>query len=102
MTTQAALERRPRARSRRPWPETWVAAAFVAPAALVVLLIVIIPLARAAWMSLFDIVLTHPGDEPFVGLGNYIDQLTNWSSRSASDLRSLWTSRSAAAGSSAR
>jgi len=54
-----------------------VAAAFIAPAALVILLVVVVPLARAAWMSLFDITLIRPGDEPFVGLGNYIDQLTN-------------------------
>jgi multiple sugar transport system permease protein/N,N'-diacetylchitobiose transport system permease protein len=54
-----------------------VAAAFIAPAALVVLLVVVVPLARAAWMSLFDISLVRPGDEPFVGLGNYIGQLTS-------------------------
>ena len=61
----------------RPWPESWVAAAFIAPAALVILLVVLVPLARAAWMSLFDISLIRPGEEPFVGLGNYIDQLTD-------------------------
>jgi len=66
-----------RGRSRRPWPETWVAAAFVAPAALVVVLVVVIPLGRALWMSLFDIQLTRPGVEPFVGLANYLDQLTS-------------------------
>lgn len=77
MATQAALARAPRTRSKRPWPETWVAAAFVAPAALVILLIVIVPLGRALWMSLFHIVLTRPGIEPFVGLDNYIEQLTN-------------------------
>jgi multiple sugar transport system permease protein/N,N'-diacetylchitobiose transport system permease protein len=55
----------------------WVAAAFVAPAALVILLVVVVPLIRAAWMSLFDIQLTSPGVEPFVGLQNYIDQLTS-------------------------
>jgi len=54
-----------------------VAAAFVAPAALVIVLIVIIPLGRALWMSLFDIRLTRPGVEPFVGLGNYLEQLTS-------------------------
>jgi len=54
-----------------------VAAAFVAPAALVIILIVIIPLGRALWMSLFDIRLTRPGVEPFVGLGNYLEQLTS-------------------------
>jgi ABC-type sugar transport system permease subunit len=54
-----------------------VAAAFVAPAALVIVLIVIVPLGRALWMSLFDIRLTRPGVEPFVGLGNYLEQLTS-------------------------
>jgi ABC-type sugar transport system permease subunit len=54
-----------------------VAAAFVAPAALVIILIVLIPLGRALWMSLFDIRLTRPGVEPFVGLGNYLEQLTS-------------------------
>ncbi|HEX7473164.1 MAG TPA: sugar ABC transporter permease [Candidatus Limnocylindrales bacterium] len=54
-----------------------MAAAFVAPAALVVLLIVIVPLGRALWMSLFHIVLTRPGVEPFIGLDNYIEQLTS-------------------------
>ena len=73
----AVLARARSARSERPWPETWVAAAFVAPAALVILLIVVVPLGRALWMSLFDIQLTRPGVEPFVGLGNYIDQLTS-------------------------
>jgi ABC-type sugar transport system permease subunit len=77
MATEAVLAPAPRARSRRPWPETWVAAAFVAPAALVVLLIVVVPLGRALWMSLFHIVLTRPGVEPFVGLDNYVEQLTS-------------------------
>jgi len=70
------LRRAPLKRSK-PWPETWVAAAFVAPAALVIFLVVVVPLARAAWMSLFDIELTRPGVEPFVGLGNYLTQLTS-------------------------
>ncbi len=54
-----------------------MAAAFVGPAALVIILIVLIPLGRALWMSVFDIRLTRPGVEPFVGLGNYIEQLTS-------------------------
>ncbi len=54
-----------------------MAAAFIAPAALVILLVVVVPLARAAWMSVFNISLVRPGDEPFVGLGNYIEQLTS-------------------------
>lgn len=49
----------------------------MAPAALVIVLIVLIPLGRALWMSLFDIRLTRPGVEPFVGLGNYLEQLTS-------------------------
>ncbi len=74
--TAVTLRRSPVKRPRT-WPETWVAAAFVAPAALVVLLVVIVPLLRAAWMSMFDIRLTRPGVEPFVGLQNYLDQLGN-------------------------
>ena len=54
-----------------------MAAAFVAPAALVIILVVLIPLGRALWMSLFDIRLIRPGVEPFVGLGNYLEQLTS-------------------------
>ncbi|HEV7604657.1 MAG TPA: sugar ABC transporter permease [Candidatus Limnocylindrales bacterium] len=75
--TGLAAARTVRRRRKRPWPETWVAAAFVAPAALVIFLVVVLPLTRALWMSLFDIVLTRPGDEPFVGLRNYIEQLTS-------------------------
>jgi ABC-type sugar transport system permease subunit len=49
----------------------------VAPAALVILLVVVVPLGRALWMSLFNIQLTRPGVEPFVGLDNYLSQLTS-------------------------
>jgi len=74
----SGLARARLARARAsPWPETWVAAAFIAPAALVILLVVVIPLGRAAWMSVFDISLVRPGNEPFVGLRNYIEQLTS-------------------------
>jgi len=44
---------------------------------LIIVLIVLVPLGRALWMSLFNIQLTRPGVEPFVGLGNYIDQLAS-------------------------
>jgi multiple sugar transport system permease protein/N,N'-diacetylchitobiose transport system permease protein len=64
-------------RRRRGWPEWLIAAAFITPAAITILLVVLVPLVRAAWMSLFDISLVRPGQEPFVGLGNYTDQLTN-------------------------
>ena len=77
MSLRAPVRSRVARARTKPWPETWVAAAFIAPAALVIVLVVVVPLARAAWMSLFDIALIRPGDEPFVGLGNYIDQLTS-------------------------
>jgi ABC-type sugar transport system permease subunit len=60
-----------------PRGDRWVAAAMIAPAALVIFLVAAVPLARALWMSLFQIILTRPNEEPFVGLRNYIDQLTS-------------------------
>ena len=57
MSTEVAVARPPRVRPKRPWPETWVAAAFVAPAALVVLLIVIVPLGRALWFTVVSTIL---------------------------------------------
>jgi len=75
--SEAVLARPRQTRQRKQWPESWVAAAFVAPAALIIVLIVLVPLGRALWMSLFNIQLTRPGVEPFVGLGNYIDQLAS-------------------------
>jgi multiple sugar transport system permease protein/N,N'-diacetylchitobiose transport system permease protein len=85
----AVLARARPARTNRPWPQTWVAAAFVAPAALVIVLVVVVPLGRALWMSLFNIQLTRPGVEPFVGLANYTEQLTSprfW----GATFRALW------------
>lgn len=61
----------------RTWSEAWTAGAFVAPAALVILLIVAYPLARALWLSIHDVVLTRPGLEPLVGLQNYTTELTS-------------------------
>jgi multiple sugar transport system permease protein/N,N'-diacetylchitobiose transport system permease protein len=85
----AVLARARQARPTRPWPQTWVAAAFVAPAALVILLVVVMPLGRALWLSLFNVQLTRPGVEPFVGLANYTEQLTSprfW----GATFRALW------------
>jgi len=59
------------------WSEAWVAGAFVTPAALVILLIVAFPLVRALWLSVHDVVLTRPGEEPFVGPSNYAGELAN-------------------------
>ncbi len=61
----------------RTWSEAWTAGAFVAPAALVILLIVAYPLVRALWLSIHDVVLTRPGEEPLVGLQNYTGELAN-------------------------
>jgi ABC-type sugar transport system permease subunit len=74
-----ALLERQQVRLRRRWPkgEAWVAAAMIAPAALVIFLVVGVPLLRAFWMSLFNIVLIHPESQPFVGAQNYIKQLTS-------------------------
>jgi ABC-type sugar transport systems, permease components len=66
-----------RRRPRLHFGTNWVAAAMIAPAALVIFVVVAVPLARALWMSLFQIVLTRPGVEPFVGLQNYTKQLTS-------------------------
>ena len=49
----------------------------IAPAAFVILVVAVIPLARALWMSLFSIVLIHPDAQPFVGLDNYLTQLAS-------------------------
>ncbi len=69
-----ATTRRLRPRS---WTEAWAAGAFVTPAALVILLVVAYPLARALWLSVHDVVLTRPGEEPFVGLENYATELAS-------------------------
>jgi multiple sugar transport system permease protein/N,N'-diacetylchitobiose transport system permease protein len=61
----------------RTWSEAWTAGAFVAPAALVILLIVAYPLVRALWLSIHHVVLTRPGEEPLVGLQNYTTELTS-------------------------
>jgi ABC-type sugar transport system permease subunit len=47
----------------------------LAPATLVIFVVVGVPLLRALWMSLFRIVLIHPESQPFVGLENYLVQL---------------------------
>src|ERR1019366_5516800 len=64
-------------RRLRPRGEAWAPAAMIAPAAFVILVVAVIPLARALWMSLFSIVLIHPDAQPFVGLDNYLTQLSS-------------------------
>jgi ABC-type sugar transport system permease subunit len=74
-----ALLTRRQIRIRRRWPkgEAWVAVAMIAPAALVIFLVAGVPLLRAFWMSLFNIVLIRPDYQPFVGAQNYLTQLTS-------------------------
>lgn len=62
---------------RLPRGEKWLAGAMIAPAALVIFFVAAVPLARALWISLFNIVLIHPDYAPFVGLQNYATQLTS-------------------------
>jgi multiple sugar transport system permease protein/N,N'-diacetylchitobiose transport system permease protein len=62
---------------RLPRGEKWLAGAMIAPAALVIFFVAGVPLARALWMSLFNLVLIHPDYAPFVGLQNYATQLTS-------------------------
>lgn len=45
---------------------------FLAPAMLVTLAVVLIPVAQTVWMSLHDFVLFRPRNVPFIGLGNYL------------------------------
>jgi len=44
---------------------------FLAPAMVVTLAVVLIPVAQTMWMSLHDFVLFRPRNVPFVGLGNF-------------------------------
>lgn len=57
--------------------EALAAGAMIAPAAFVILFVALIPLARALWMSVFNIVLIRPDAQPFVGLDNYLSQLSS-------------------------
>jgi len=49
---------------------------FIAPAALLVLLVVLVPLLWNVWMSFHRVTIIYSG-EPFVGFRNYAGQLTN-------------------------
>ena len=44
---------------------------FLAPAMLVTLAVVLLPVAQTVWMSLHDYVLFRPKNVPFIGLGNF-------------------------------
>ena len=58
--------------------ERWLAWALIAPSLVVVFALILVPILRAAWMSLHVIDLKRPLiGTPFVGLGNYIEILQN-------------------------
>lgn len=48
---------------------------FLAPAMVVTLAVVLVPVAQTVWMSLHDFVLYRPKNVPFIGLGNYARML---------------------------
>ena len=53
------------------------------PAVVYVAVVGVMPLLQGAWYSLFDYNLTHPGRRHFVGLGNYVELLSDPSVRAA-------------------
>ena len=55
----------------------WTALLLLLPSLAVVFGIILYPLLRTLWTSLFDVNSPFPGHYPFVGLGNYRRTLTN-------------------------
>jgi len=68
------LRGRLRSRLRR---EGWLALLLLLPSLAVVFGIILYPLLRTLWTSLFDVNSPFPGSYPFVGLGNYRRALAN-------------------------
>ncbi|MFH8248998.1 carbohydrate ABC transporter permease [Microbacterium sp. B2969] len=54
-----------------------VAIGMVTPALVLMILVAVVPIGYAIWLSLNQYSLIHPGLSRFVGLGNYIAQLTS-------------------------
>ncbi len=76
------LARRGALKPRRPGRlrdrERWLAWALITPSLVVVFALILVPILRAAWMSLHIIDLKRPLiGTPFVGLGNYIEIMQN-------------------------
>jgi multiple sugar transport system permease protein len=51
--------------------------AFLAPALLIELAIIVYPVLQTFWMSLHDFVLFRPASVPFIGLGNFLRAFTD-------------------------
>lgn len=73
-TPRERLRERLRRRLRR---EGWLAFLLLLPCLVVVFSIILYPLLRTLWTSLFDVNSPFPGHYPFVGLGNYQRALAN-------------------------
>lgn len=76
MGLRAARQHRPPSAFSRKLRQAGAAAVFIAPAALLVLLVVLVPLLWNVWMSFHRVTIIYSG-EPFVGFRNYAGQLTN-------------------------
>lgn len=57
--------------------DTWVAWGLVLPSALVIGAVILYPIVRTLILSTYDYSLIRPGQEQFVGLGNYLDFLSD-------------------------
>lgn len=57
--------------------ELELAVLLLLPAGVLILSVVLYPLGRMVWLSLHSFVLTRPGDVRFIGLGNFVNMLTD-------------------------
>jgi multiple sugar transport system permease protein len=74
--TEAVLGKRPSGRLPISHDE-WTAYAFLAPVAAVLLMVAVFPIVYSLYISFYSIRLTRPRSQPFVGIDNYIQILTN-------------------------
>jgi multiple sugar transport system permease protein len=63
----------------------------ILPVALVIALFAIYPIIHAIRMSFYQYVLTKPGQNPFVGLDNYIDVVTSYYFKNSIQITGLYT-----------
>lgn len=55
----------------RAWRKSALGYLLIAPMLSLVIVFIIVPILRNAWMSFFDYYLARPSDHPFIGLENY-------------------------------
>lgn len=63
----------------------------VLPVLLIIALFAIYPILHAVRMSFFKYLLTRPNDNPFVGLGNYIEVITSYYFRHSMQTTAVYT-----------